>query len=292
MDGITIYESAFDICSAYDTDTQARLVGYMAMYALTGKEPEFDLDDPARYIWPALRDKADRTREAYEQKASAGRAGGKQTASRRQAEIEQDSSSDQAEVKQNSSTPQADLKQDASKIKPDTDTETDTETDIENETRAHARTRAREKNAETEKRFERFWTAYPRKVGKKEALKAFTRASPDDALLERMLTAVEKYKRSDQWTRDAGAFIPNPATWINQERWTDEIQTGHATPRTRTVPAQQYEQRDYSGENDDEEMARLVLRNAASARQSGVDVDALVRKYPEIAKKYGVIEIA
>ena len=29
--------------------------------------------------------------------------------------------------------------------------------------------------------------------------------------------------RSDQWRRDGGQFIPNPATWINQQRWLDEV---------------------------------------------------------------------
>jgi hypothetical protein len=25
-----------------------------------------------------------------------------------------------------------------------------------------------------------------------------------------------------QWLREGGRFIPNPATWLNQERWGDE----------------------------------------------------------------------
>lgn len=106
MDGFKVFESTFEVCAAYDTDTQCRLIGYMARYALTGEEPTFSADDPARYIWNALRDKADRQMEAYERKASAGRQGGiktqaehKQTASRIEADSKQTESKAQAEDK-------------------------------------------------------------------------------------------------------------------------------------------------------------------------------------------------
>jgi hypothetical protein len=70
--------------------------------------------------------------------------------------------------------------------------------------------------------FDRFWSAYPRKEAKAVARKAFARHKPDDALLGAMLNAIEKQKRSNQWVKDNGQFIPLPATWLNQERWTDE----------------------------------------------------------------------
>ena len=38
-----------------------------------------------------------------------------------------------------------------------------------------------------------------------------------------MLEAIEKHKASSQWQKDGGQFIPHPATWLNQERWEDEI---------------------------------------------------------------------
>ena len=28
--------------------------------------------------------------------------------------------------------------------------------------------------------------------------------------------------QSEQWRRENGQYIPNPATWLNQERWNDE----------------------------------------------------------------------
>lgn len=74
-----------------------------------------------------------------------------------------------------------------------------------------------------QRRFEIFWKAYPKKVGKGAAEKAFAKAKPDDALTEKMLSAVEAAKRSSQWRKDGGQYIPNPATWLNQKRWEDEL---------------------------------------------------------------------
>ena len=71
-------------------------------------------------------------------------------------------------------------------------------------------------------RFERFWLAYPTKVGKGAAKQAFERHKPDEALLDLMLKAILVQSASDRWQRDAGKYIPNPATWLNQTRWLDE----------------------------------------------------------------------
>ena len=73
--------------------------------------------------------------------------------------------------------------------------------------------------------FSAFWAAYPRKVGKAAAEKAFLKV---EAQLHTLLDAVEAQKRSPQWTRDRGQFIPYPATWLNQRRWEDE--TPEAAP--------------------------------------------------------------
>lgn len=71
--------------------------------------------------------------------------------------------------------------------------------------------------------FERFWNAYPRKVGKDAALREFVKLAPDNDLLDRILAAIHEQRASAQWLRDAGRFIPHPRTWLHQGRWTDEI---------------------------------------------------------------------
>lgn len=71
------------------------------------------------------------------------------------------------------------------------------------------------------KGFAEFWQAYPKKVGKQAALKSFARAIKN-VDLQTLLAAVERQKRSPQWSKDNGQYIPNPATWLNQGRWDDE----------------------------------------------------------------------
>jgi hypothetical protein len=70
--------------------------------------------------------------------------------------------------------------------------------------------------------FDRFWQVYPKRVGKGAAKKAWTKLMPNTALVEAICAAVQAQARSRQWLREEGRFIPNPATWLNQERWQDQ----------------------------------------------------------------------
>lgn len=70
--------------------------------------------------------------------------------------------------------------------------------------------------------FDEFWKAYPKKVGKEAARKAWVKAKGKPSVLE-IIAALDKQKNSEQWKRNSGQFIPNPATWLNQGRWADEV---------------------------------------------------------------------
>ena len=70
--------------------------------------------------------------------------------------------------------------------------------------------------------FEEFWKAYPKKVGKENASRSWDRTKKDRPNLEALLLKIADQKQSEQWRRDAGQYIPNPATWLNQHRWKDE----------------------------------------------------------------------
>lgn len=70
--------------------------------------------------------------------------------------------------------------------------------------------------------FDRFWAAYPKKIGKDAARKAFVKRRPGAPLVDAMIAAVHAQQASEQWKRDRGQYIPNPATWLNQGRWQDE----------------------------------------------------------------------
>ena len=71
--------------------------------------------------------------------------------------------------------------------------------------------------------FDRFWATYPKKTAKQNALKAWQKLNPDDKLTEEILLALEQQKKSVQWQKDNGQFIPYPATWLNGKRWEDII---------------------------------------------------------------------
>ncbi len=71
-------------------------------------------------------------------------------------------------------------------------------------------------------RFEIFWQAYPKKTAKQAALKAWNKLKPDEELLKTILNALEIQKKSVQWHKEGGQYIPYPATWINGRRWEDE----------------------------------------------------------------------
>ena len=71
--------------------------------------------------------------------------------------------------------------------------------------------------------FDAFWKAYPRKVAKPNARKAFAKVLANGVTIDTLLAAIDRQKRSQQWQKDSGQFIPHPATWLNQERWTDAV---------------------------------------------------------------------
>jgi len=74
------------------------------------------------------------------------------------------------------------------------------------------------KNKEINKDFEKFWEHYPKKVGKKKVQDKFDANNfPVDLIIKN----IELQKKSDQWQNQQ--YIPNPETYLNQERWTDEV---------------------------------------------------------------------
>ena len=79
------------------------------------------------------------------------------------------------------------------------------------------------KSADTSELFNEFWTAYPRKVGRQNALKAWEKLKPDKETFSVIMSGLEKQKKCGDWHRGGEQFIPHPATWINGKRWEDEI---------------------------------------------------------------------
>jgi hypothetical protein len=82
-----------------------------------------------------------------------------------------------------------------------------------------------------QERFETFWSLYPKKIAKKKAHDIWKRKKLDsqiDAIVNKLK---EQIALDNQW-QDV-QFIPNPTTYLNGERWDDEIQKStqpHKTP--------------------------------------------------------------
>ena len=86
------------------------------------------------------------------------------------------------------------------------------------------KTRTSANGAQVADGFNRFWEVYPKRVGKKDAIKAWGQIKPDEAMVQAIIEGVERWKASEQWTKDGGQFIPYPATFLRGERWNDECQ--------------------------------------------------------------------
>ena len=75
--------------------------------------------------------------------------------------------------------------------------------------------------------FEQWWEIYPTgargKVGKEAARKAWKRLDPSLQMQSMLINSLKAQMSCDQWTREGGRFIPNPANWLDQGRWTDEV---------------------------------------------------------------------
>lgn len=74
----------------------------------------------------------------------------------------------------------------------------------------------------TDETFDEFWAAYPRKDGKKVARQKWNRLKPDEEMRKKILADIERRKRSPEWLKENGQFIPMPSTYLNQQRWDDE----------------------------------------------------------------------
>ena len=70
--------------------------------------------------------------------------------------------------------------------------------------------------------FDQFWKAYPKKVAKVAALRAWRRLHYPN-LVATIMATLERFKSSPDWLKNRGAYIPHPATWLNGRRWEDEL---------------------------------------------------------------------
>lgn len=81
--------------------------------------------------------------------------------------------------------------------------------------------------------FDRFWSAYPRKDAKQEAMQAWRKLNPDETLTETILSRLEIQKGWSTWTDMT--YVPQAQRWIRRRRWEDEPVKPQDAPK-RLVP--------------------------------------------------------
>ena len=71
--------------------------------------------------------------------------------------------------------------------------------------------------------FARFWDAYPRKVGKGEARKVWTKVVNAGADPDQIIAGTERYRDDPMRKRKDIEYTKHPGPWLNAERWTDQL---------------------------------------------------------------------
>lgn len=213
----TFYESFYKAISRIRKDAdRAKAYDVITRFALYGEEPDVEhMPDNVAIAFEVIRPNI----EASRRKAESGRKGGGSKPEANDKQTQANRKQNEANGKQT----QANAKQNEANRKQEKEQEKEQDKDKEQMLPPIV----------PQGTFERFWQAYPKKVGKEAAYKAFMKIR--GVSVETMLKAIETQRRSDQWRNDNGRFIPNPATWLNQGRWEDElVQTER---KAQAVPA-------------------------------------------------------
>ena len=69
--------------------------------------------------------------------------------------------------------------------------------------------------------FENFWSQYPKKVGKLTAKRSWEKLSLDNQ--QKALEAIAEHRKYWVAKGTDWEFIPHASTWLNQERFEDEL---------------------------------------------------------------------
>jgi hypothetical protein len=71
--------------------------------------------------------------------------------------------------------------------------------------------------------FELFWSAYPNKKAKGRALVAWNKINGGRPEVSLMIDKLSAQKKTVEWTKENGQYIPHPSTWLNDRRWEDDV---------------------------------------------------------------------
>ena len=74
-----------------------------------------------------------------------------------------------------------------------------------------------------ENAFNEFWKVYPKKRDKKKSHIKFLSVCKNEQVYKSIMDGLRRQAASADWLKNNGQYIPYPATWLNGERWNDEV---------------------------------------------------------------------
>ena len=135
----------------------------------------------------------------------------------------------------------------------------------------HAQTSGSSERESRSDRFDEFWDAYPRKVGKKKARAKFAAAIKAAGDAQRVIDGALRLAADPNLPEKQ--FIPHPTTWLERGGWDDEPLPARSLPR-------QVPQRKSEAEQWDD--VRRELRQQREVRNQATIVDGEVLDQQEI----------
>jgi len=76
---------------------------------------------------------------------------------------------------------------------------------------------------DSDNHFLEFWETYPNKKAKKKTLEKWTKLKVDAEMFAVIMKGLKSACKSRAWLKQNGDFVPMPTTWLNGERWNDEV---------------------------------------------------------------------
>lgn len=191
----TFYRSFWEAVKGLPKKDKLPILESIISYALDGETPT-GLTQSQSAFFLLVKPTLDSSRK----KAASGKQGGKTT---------------KANGKQIISKSQANHKQTASEKERENEEEIEKENEIEGE---------KEKEKEQDatlcgKLFTSFWENYPKKIDRESAWNAWKELNPSPTIVQQILSCLEQWKKSSQWTEDGDRFIPNAGKFLAKGYW-------------------------------------------------------------------------
>lgn len=85
------------------------------------------------------------------------------------------------------------------------------------------------KEFDVEESFDQFWDAYPNKKKKKDAHRVWLKIAKNHIIANDIIKHVQRMATTEDWSKEKGKFVPHPTTYLNGERWNEDIPDMGAT---------------------------------------------------------------